>query len=97
MASGTIQTGSTLYYVDDASSTSRTFTLNDGYFNLANSSPSPSSLIPSGAKIVAVGMLYWSSNSGAFSLIPYDEQQVYAVGTNGVSVSGLRCRFWYTF
>ena len=91
MASGLIRNGSTVYYADDT--VSRSFTLNNGYYNLGNGSAIP---IPSGAKIIAVGINYWSSNSGAFSLVRYANNQVYAIGTNGVTVSGLKCRFWYT-
>ena len=103
MASGTLQAGAMLHYVDDVSE--RTFTLdghssdypNGGYHNLANDTPSPASVVPAGAKIVAVGMVYWNYHTGPFTLIPYSNNQVYAIGTYGVTVNRLRCRFWYTF
>ena len=90
MASGVIQNGSTLYYVDETTARSVTLT-SGGYYNLGNT------LTPAGTKIVSVGIIAWTSNSGAFSLVPYGERGAYAVGAPNVTIAGLRCRYWYTF
>ena len=81
-------------YVDDTSA--RSITIGSGnYYNLETSGQPAIPSLPSGAKIIAVSIVTWSSNSGAFSLIPYGDNGVYAIGASGTTISGLKCRFWY--
>ena len=56
----------------------------------------PASL-PAGAMIVGVSALTWSSNSGAFWIMPYATggNGAYLIANSGTTVNGLKLRWWY--
>lgn len=52
----------------------------------------------SGKTIVAITVLAWTSNTGAFWVMPYSASNTsnpYIVGASGVKVNGLKLRYWY--
>jgi len=96
MASGTIPVPMQIGYIDDDSSVSRTITAgSDNYYRVTQSwIPT----LPAGAHLFKIELLYWSSNTGAFSLEPYynnGQDQAYFFANSGVTLSGFRCRWWY--
>lgn len=79
----------TLAYVDDQ--TARDFTLNANYIVVT-----PDVTIPEGKKIVAITIVTWSTNSGAFSVVPYGfGRYAYIIGNSGTTITGLKLRYWY--
>lgn len=80
--------GFTIGYVDDASARSN-ITLTNGYSYLA----APSGL-PSGAKVFSVGAIEWTSSNG-IAIIPYGNNAAYVIGAAGITVTGLKTRWWY--
>lgn len=80
----------TVKYIDEASASDYTIG-NSGYAY---------GLWPTGitaSKVIAISVLTWDTNSGAFTPIVYNNnsQRWYIVGTPGVTITGLKCRFWY--
>ena len=50
----------------------------------------------SGKNIISITLLYWNSNSGAFSVIPYNTNTYfYVVGNSGTTITGAKFRYWY--
>lgn len=78
-------------YVDSASATDCTLT-SGGYYRLAIPSE-----IPTGAQIFAIGIVAYTSATGAFYPAPYgsDSAEAYIIGTPSAQIRGLKCRFWY--
>lgn len=99
MASGTIPVPMQIGYIDDAASVSRTLTA--GSNNYARITQSWIPTLPSGAHLFKIELLYWSSNTGAFSIEPYYNpdsyslDQAYFFANSGVTLSGARFRWWY--
>lgn len=48
-------------------------------------------------QIFAIGIVAYSSATGAFYPAPYgaDSSEAYIIGTPSAQVKGLKCRFWY--
>lgn len=96
MASGTIPVPMQIGYIDDDSSVSREITAGPGNYYRVNQSWIPT--LPSGAHLFKIELLYWSSNTGAFSIEPYyngGQDQAYFFAYSGVTLSGARFRWWY--
>ena len=96
MASGTIPVPMQIGFIDDASNVSRTLTA--GSNNYARVSQSWIPNLPSGAHLFKIELLYWSGNTGAFSIEPYynsNQDQAYFFANSGVTLSGARFRWWY--
>lgn len=96
MASGTIPVPMQVGYIDD-SSAHPTVTAGSGN---STSIDSWIPTLPSGAKLFQIELLYWDSNSGAFSLVPYQKNgtgvnRAYFIANSGVSLVGAKCRWWY--
>jgi len=56
----------------------------------------PSSLV--GKDVIAITAYVWTSNTGAFSLIPYNsgnKDKDYIVGESGTTINGLQVTYWY--
>jgi hypothetical protein len=52
----------------------------------------------SGKTIVSIAVLAWTSNSGAFWVMPYSASNsgnFYIVGNSGTTINGLKLRYWY--
>ena len=52
----------------------------------------------SGKTIVSISVLAWTSNSGAFWVMPYtasNSGNFYIVGNSGTTINGLKLRYWY--
>lgn len=78
-----------LKYYDDA--TGRNITIGQGNYASQNV---PSAI--SGKSIIGISILYWSSNSGAFSVFPYGSNTIfYVIGNAGTTINGVKFRFWY--
>lgn len=80
-----------LKHYDETSSTNYTISSNN-YVAITR----PSAI--SGKTIVAITVLAWSSNTGAFWVMPYSASNTsnpYIVGASGVKVNGLKLRYWY--
>ena len=80
--------GYTIGYVDDSAARSN-ITLTNGYSYLA----APSGL-PSGAKVFSVGTIECTSSNG-IAIIPYGNNAAYVIGAAGITVTGLKTRWWY--
>lgn len=76
-------------FVDDA--TARANITVDSDNNVRIDPPS----LPSGARIIAVSALSWTSASGAFWISPYGNVTSYLIAKSDTTINGLRCRFWY--
>ena len=62
----------------------------------------PSNIQFSGIQIVKVVPLYWSTNSGMFDIIPYNDTSnptigAYIVGASGTTVNAVQLRWYYMF
>lgn len=81
----------TLGFVDDSAARASITIPSTGYVGIT-----PPSL-PTGAKITSVAVIEYTSASGAFSPVPYGADGDYArlTGASGVTISGLKLRFWY--
>lgn len=81
----------TIGFVDDSAARPTITIPSSGYVSIT-----PPTL-PTGAKIISVAIVSWTSSDGAFNIVPYgnNAQAAYLIGTPGVSISGLRLRFWY--
>lgn len=81
----------TIGFVDDSAARPTITIPSSGYVSIT-----PPTL-PTGAKIISVAIVLWTSSDGAFNIVPYggNAQSAYLIGTPGVSISGLRLRFWY--
>jgi hypothetical protein len=81
----------TIGFVSDSAARSTITIPSSGYVSIT-----PPAL-PTGAKIISVAIVTWTSSDGAFNIIPYggNAQSAYLIGTPGVTISGLRLRFWY--
>lgn len=81
----------TLGFVDDSAARSSITIPSTGYVDI-----SPPSL-PTGAKITSIAVIEYTSASGAFSPVPYGVAGDAArlTGASGVTISGLKLRFWY--
>ena len=79
-----------LQYYDEPSGDN--YTIGNGNFLRVNV---PAQL--SGKQILAITPLYWGSNTGAFSLLPYGDSGTYwyIVGDSGTVINGLQVRYWY--
>jgi len=63
-----------------------------GYYQL----PRPSAV--QGKQMLAITVVSWLSNTGAFWVMPYsggNNTYDYVVGTGGVEIRALRVRYWY--
>ena len=76
-------------YVEDASARADFQIGANGYQSIY-----PPSSFPSGAKLISVGAIAWSS-SVWLAAIPYADNYAYLAGPAGATVKGLRCRWWY--
>ena len=81
----------TIGYVDDASARS-SITLSSG----GNYSITPPTL-PTGAKLVSIAIIDYTSATGAFDVKPYGSNGTGAIiiGTPSITIDGLQLRFWY--
>lgn len=81
----------TIGYVDDASARS-SITLSSG----GNYSITPPTL-PTGAKLVSIAIIEYTSATGAFDVKPYGANGTGAIiiGTPSITIDGLQLRFWY--
>lgn len=82
---------SAIGYVDDSSARSD-ITIGSG--NYIQVSPAENAL-PSDARLVAITMVTWTSNTGGFNIIPTGNSYGYIVGNSGVVIKGLKLRWWY--
>ena len=91
MATGTIAHPRPFQYVDDTAARADITLTSGGYFRVV-----PPSL-PTGAKIISVAIVAWTSATGAFSVMPYGTgaAEAYILGTPSVTIKGLKLRFWY--
>lgn len=51
-----------------------------------------------GKKIVSIALISWTSNSGAFTILPYGDNagtNWYIIGNSGTTINGARFRYWY--
>lgn len=57
----------------------------------------PPDSFPAGAHIQSVTLITWSTNSGAFSIMPCGDNSTYAyvIGDKNTTITGLKCRWWY--
>lgn len=81
----------TIGFVDDSAARASITIPATGYVDIA-----PTSL-PTGAKITSIAVIEYTSASGAFSPVPYGASGDAArlIGASGVTISGLKLRFWY--
>lgn len=79
-------------YVDESSARADFTLTSGGYYRIEP----PSGALPSGAKVLAVAAVAWTSSNG-ITIIPYGTAgtEAYVIGTAGATVSGLKCRWWY--
>lgn len=81
-----------LKYYDETSTTNYTIGSSTHYAAITR----PTAV--SGKTLVGITVLAWTSNSGAFSIMPYsasNSANSYLVGASGVTVNGLKLRWWY--
>lgn len=45
--------------------------------------------------VIAISATDWTSNGGPFWITPYGPNYDYVIIGSGVSVTGLKCRYWY--
>lgn len=51
-----------------------------------------------GRKVVSISLVAWTSNSGAFTILPYGDNagtNWYIIGNSGTTINGARFRYWY--
>ncbi len=79
----------TFGYVQD-SAARESITLTGGYARIDPPT------IPGGGRIMFVTVLSWTSAGGAFNVVPYGPNQdyCYIIGESGITITGLRLRFW---
>ncbi|MBR6352572.1 MAG: hypothetical protein IKS25_00490 [Oscillospiraceae bacterium] len=79
----------TIGFVDDPSARADFQLSAGGYAYIA-----PPSGFPSGAKVLRVGAIVWTSSNG-ISFTEYGSNAAYVIGPGGATVTGLKCRWWY--
>lgn len=79
----------TIGFVDDAAVRANFTLTTGGYYRIT-----PPSSFPSGAKLISVGAIAWTSSNG-ISITPYGSAEAYVIGPGGATVTGLKCRWWY--
>lgn len=79
-------------YVDESSARANFTLTSGGYYRIEP----PAGALPSGAKVLAVAAIAWTSGNG-IAIIPYGTAgtEAYVIGPSEASVSGLKCRWWY--
>lgn len=79
-------------YVDESSARASFTLTSGGYYRIEP----PSGALPSGAKVLAVAAIAWTSSNG-ITIIPYGTAgtEAYVIGPAEATVSGLKCRWWY--
>ena len=79
-----------IYYVDDTTARNITISANN-YQALTYDIPGLTS-----DKVVGIGIVTWSSNSGGVTFFPYGNGTTfYALGAAGTTITGLKLRFFY--
>lgn len=76
-------------FVDDAAARANFTLTSGGYYRIT-----PPAAFPSGAKVISVGAIAWTSSNG-ISITPYGAGEAYVIGPGGATVTGLKCRWWY--
>ena len=78
-------------YVDDAAARSDITLTSNGYYHLTLPT------LPTGAVLISIAIIAWTSNTGAFypSVYGANGDDAYLIGTPNTVIRGLRCRFWY--
>lgn len=51
--------------------------------------------VPEGKTIIGYNTSYWSTNSGAYTLMPYYGNRAYLIANNGVTVKALKVKWFY--
>jgi hypothetical protein len=78
-----------LKYVD---SPAATYTVGSNHYVAV---PYPTGL--NGLNVVSIGMVYWSTISGAISIMPYNSNlnEWYIIGESGATITNAQFRYWY--
>lgn len=68
-------------------------TLNaSGYYDLSSAI---GAVLPTGRRVVTIGVNVWSESNGAWSIVEYGNNRGYVIGTPGVVIKGLQLTIWY--
>lgn len=87
--SNSLANKSSIKYINGTEGVSFTIPAN-GYYQLQR----PAAV--QGKNVFSIAVVSWSSNTGAFWIVPYGTSTYdYVVGTSGVQVTNLRVRYWY--